>query len=55
MGAEKGTAKKLKVSFTQQQRELLEKLRQEAKFGKTYEEIVINVFRDYAKQQLGVR
>ncbi len=44
---------KIKVSFTQQQRELLERIRREGKFGSTYEEVVVNVFRDYVKQEPG--
>lgn len=44
--------KKLKVTFTKQQLELLDRLKGEDKcvFGKTYEEIVVNVFQDYVNQ-----
>jgi len=42
---------KLVVKFTQQQRELLERLRREGTFGSTYGEVVANVLRDFVKQQ----
>lgn len=45
--------KKVKVGFTQQQLLLLDRLKKERRWGKTYEEIVLNVFRDYCKQELG--
>jgi len=45
---------KVKVRFTQQQMLLLEKLKQEGKFGKTYEEIIPAVFREYVNQTFGV-
>lgn len=46
---------KLKVKFTQQQLELLNKLKKEGLFGKNYEEIIANVFRAYIKQTFGER
>ena len=45
---------KVKVRFTQQQMILLEKLKQEGTFGKTYEEIIPKVFREYVNQTFGV-
>ncbi len=42
--------RKLVIKFTQQQLELLEKLRKEKKFGEKYADIVLNVFREYTKQ-----
>ena len=48
------TNKKVKVTFTEQQMMLLEKLKQEGTFGKTYEEIIPVVFRDYVNQTFGV-
>lgn len=46
-----GRTTKLVVRFTQQQRELLERLRREGKFGATYGEVVLGVFRDFVRQQ----
>lgn len=46
--------KKIKVKFTQQQMKLLDKLKEEGKFGKTYEEIIRNIFREYIEQTFGV-
>lgn len=43
----------IKVAFTQQQWILLDRLKDEKRWGKTREEIVLNVFRDYVKQELG--
>ena len=51
MGPSQEKTFKIKVKFTQQQLELLEKLRREGTFGNTYEEIVVNIFRDYIKQE----
>ena len=48
-----GSTTTLVVRFTQQQRELLERLRREGTFGATYGEVVRNVFRDFVKQQSG--
>lgn len=41
------------VRLTQQQIELLAKLRDEGGFGSAYPEILLNVFRRYAEQFLG--
>jgi hypothetical protein len=43
------------VKFNQQQLELLDALKKEGKYGNTYEEIVVNVFRDYIRQNFGKR
>ena len=45
---------KIKVRFTQQQMVLLDNLKREGKFGKVYEEIIPNIFREYVKQTFGV-
>jgi len=45
--------RKIKVAFTQQQWELLERLKAEKRWGGKREEIVVGVFRDYVKQELG--
>lgn len=50
MAEEKHT---IKVAFTQQQWLLLDRLREEKRWGETREEIVLNLFRDYVKQELG--
>jgi uncharacterized protein with PIN domain len=50
----RGMPKKVEVKFTEQQMMLLEKLKQEGTFGKTYEEIIPRVFREYVKQTFGV-
>jgi hypothetical protein len=49
----KKTARKVKVAFTQQQWLLLDRLKAEKQWGRTREEIVHSVFRDYVKQVLG--
>jgi hypothetical protein len=41
------------VAFTQQQWQLLDRLKSEGRWGGTREEIVRNVFVDYVKQELG--
>jgi hypothetical protein len=50
---EKEGIKKLVVRFTEQQLELLENLKEEGQLGKTYEEIIVNVFRESIKQSYG--
>ena len=45
----------IKVKFTQQQIELLDKLAQEGTYGKTYPDIVVAVFREYITQTFGKR
>jgi len=49
----KKTPRKVKVAFTQQQWLLLDRLKTEKRWGRTREEIVGSVFRDYVKQVLG--
>jgi len=44
---------RITVGFTQQQLELLDRLKAERRFGQTRSEIVLNVFRDYVKQEIG--
>ena len=46
---------KLVVKFNQQQIQLLDKLKKESKFGDNYADIVVNVFREYIKQNFGKR
>ena len=41
------------VTFTQQQMELLDKLKEEGTFGSDYPEIVAALFRAYIDQQFG--
>ena len=45
---------KVKVKFTQQQMELLDKLKQEGKFGESHGEICAAVFKEYVTQTFGV-
>lgn len=45
---------KIKLRFTHQQMVLLERLKQEGKFGQSYDEIIPAVFREYVKQTFGV-
>ena len=40
---------KVVVKFNQQQLQLLENLKKEAEFGAKYEDIILNIFREYAK------
>ena len=44
---------RIKVAFTQQQWELLDRLKAEERWGASREEIVRAVLRDYIKQELG--
>jgi len=48
-----GKTRKIKVSFTQQQWLLLDRLKTEKRWGERREEIVVKVLRDYVKQELG--
>jgi hypothetical protein len=49
-----GTARRrIKVAFTQQQWQLIDRLKIEKRWGQTREEILRSVFRDYVKQELG--
>ena len=45
--------RKIKVAFTQQQWEMLERLKAEKRWGDQRAQIVLGVFRDYVKQELG--
>jgi hypothetical protein len=44
---------KISVGFTQQQWELIDRLKAEGRWGTSRQEVVRNVFRDYVKQELG--
>ena len=48
-----GQADKVVVRLTQQQVELLERLKQSGDLGLEYPEIILNAFRKYAEQFLG--
>ncbi|HEX7054531.1 MAG TPA: hypothetical protein VF211_11425 [Burkholderiales bacterium] len=45
---------KLKVRFTEQQLVLLNKLLAEGTFGKTLEEVCLNVYREYTRVLFGM-
>ncbi len=45
---------KVRVTFTEQQMLLLEKLKKEGTLGTRYEEIIPAIFRDYVTQTFGV-
>ncbi len=49
----KNKTTKLVVKFNQQQLQLLDNLKKAGKFGNTYEDIVVNVFREYIRQTFG--
>lgn len=53
MDNDKPTKRKITVGFTQQQWQLIDRLKAENRWGHTREEIVHNVFCDYVKQELG--
>lgn len=40
---------KVKVRFTQQQIQILNTLKKEGKFGTSYEDVILNVFRNYMR------
>lgn len=44
---------KVKVTFTQQQMELLDKLKQEGAYGEDYRDIIVAVFQEYLEQEFG--
>jgi len=44
---------KLVIKFNQQQLQLLDNLKKEGKYGNSYEDIVVNIFRDYLRQTFG--
>lgn len=46
---------RVKVRFTEQQLVLLEQIRAEGTYGRTMEEVIVALFRDYARQILGTR
>ncbi len=46
---------KVVVRFDQQQLQLLHNVKKAGSFGNTYEEVIINVFREYIKQNFGRR
>ena len=46
-------AHKVKVTFTQQQMELLDKLKQEGTYGEAYPDIIRAVFHEYLEQEFG--
>ena len=41
------------VRFTEQQIELLDKLKQEGEFGGNYEDIVVGLFREFIRETFG--
>jgi metal-responsive CopG/Arc/MetJ family transcriptional regulator len=45
--------KTISVGFTQQQWQLIDRLKAEGRWGTSREEIIRNVLRDYVKQELG--
>lgn len=47
------TTRKVTVRLTEQQLVLLEQLRSEGTFGETMEDLMVNVFRAYARTVLG--
>ena len=47
--------KKVRITFTEQQMFLLDKIRQEGTFGSDYAEIIPAVFRESIRQQFGER
>lgn len=46
---------KVVVRFDQQQLQLLDNVKKARRFGNTYEEVIMNVFRDYMRQNFGRR
>ena len=44
---------KVVVRFTQQQLQLLDSLKKQGRFGESYTDIVVNVFREYIRQSFG--
>jgi hypothetical protein len=43
----------IKVGFTEQQLEVLDNIKEEKIFGENYEDIALNMFRNYLKQNFG--
>ncbi len=46
-------AHKLVVKFNQQQLQVLDGVKKEGKFGDTYGELIVNLFREYIRQTFG--
>ena len=46
-------AHKVKVTFTQQQVELLDKLKREGTYGEDYPDIILAVFHEFLEQEFG--
>jgi len=44
---------KLVIKFSQQQLQLLDNIKKEEKYGNSYEDIVVNIFREYVRQTFG--
>lgn len=44
--------KELTITFTEQQMELLDKLKEEEEFGSEYSQIVLSIFRAFIKSRL---
>lgn len=53
MSKEAPNKRKITVGFTQQQWQLLDRLKEEGRWGTSREQIVHNIFLDYVKQELG--
>lgn len=47
--------RRIKVTFTSQQLQVLEKLREEGTFGANYPDIIMMLFRRYVRQTIGRR
>lgn len=43
----------INVGFTEQQLEVLDKIRKEKVLGESYEEVALNMFKNYIKQNFG--
>lgn len=43
------------VKFNQQQLQLLDSLKKERRFGSSYADVVVNIFREYVRQDFGKR
>ncbi len=44
---------KVKITFTQQQMELLDKLKREGIYGEDYPDVILSVFHEYLEQEFG--
>lgn len=47
------TETKLVVRLNQQQLQFLDAVKKEGRLGKVYEEIIVNIFREYIRQNFG--